>query len=137
MMTFHKFWELISQLPGIKSDGDQTSLAMVVEECPNAIYRGVIPNVWNVHLGNGYRRDFHKLLHLTEKGQNMGILHFTDGVDETFFEELGLDKYCGEIRHGPRCKGHLKEYQSSWGLAEYYVKLPETCDVLWVEQNSE
>ena len=124
MKKFHRFWELITQLPTIRHAGDQTLLSMIVEQWPNATYRGVIPTNWNNHIGHGYRRAPHTLLHKIEEGQNVGMLHFTGGPGATFFDGPGLDKYCGERQQGPACKGHLEEYHSSWGLAEYYVRLP-------------
>lgn len=119
MKKFHHFWDLISKLPQINSGGDQALLAQVVEQWPS-IYNGVIPDQWNVHLGHGYRRSPHELLYNRE---HVGMLHFTGAYGDTYFEE-SIDKLCGGKYHGARCKGHLEEYHSSWGLAEMYIRLP-------------
>jgi len=120
MQKFHKFWDLIDQLPEIKHAGDQSLLSMVVEEWPDVKYRGVLPDAWNTHLGHGWRRAPHQLLH---EGRNVGMLHFTGAWGETYFDEPGLDKYCDYKGRGRGCKGHLKEYRASWGLADYYVRV--------------
>jgi len=119
MPKFHRFWELVDKLPSIDHAGDQCLLSMVVENWPNETYRGLLPDAWNVHLGHGWRRGPHNLL---KSGRNVGMLHFTGAWGETYFAE-GIDKYCNYKDRGPACKNHLEEYRSSWGLAEYYVRL--------------
>ena len=120
---FDRFWELIDKLPEIKHGGDQNLLSMIVEEWPNANYRGIIPSEWNIHLGHGWRRAPHKLY---SSGQKIGMVHFTGSYGKTYFHEpgVGLDKNCDYHGRGGDCKGHLDEYHSSWGLADYYVRLP-------------
>ena len=122
----HRVWELISKLPRINdgAGGDQTLLAAIVDEWPNEKYNGVIPEEWNIHLGHGFRGTPHRLYNLVKKGQNVGMLHFTGGYGDTYFDGEGIDKYCGRIRHGPKCKGHEDKYRAVWGLAEYYIRLP-------------
>lgn len=120
MQKFHKFWELIDKLPEITHAGDQCLLSMVYEQWPDANYRGVLPDAWNTHLGHGWRRSPHELLH---SGRNVGMLHFTGAFGETYFSEPGLEKYCDYKGRGKGCKGHLEEFRASWGLAEYYVRI--------------
>ncbi len=119
MQKFHIFWDLISKLPEIKSGGDQALLSAVIDEWPS-VYNGKIPEQWDVHLGHGFRRGPDKLL---SKRNSIGMLHFTGAYGNTYFED-SIDKLCGGNYHGKNCKGHLKEFHSSWGLAETYIRLP-------------
>ncbi len=126
MNKFHKFWELVAQLPKIDSGGDQKLLNLVVENSPNVTVSGVLPDEWNTHLGHGWRPHPHKLLDAVERDERKaGMLHFTGAFGETYFSgTTGLDKYCERTS---RCKNYvaaLYKYRSTWGLAEYYVRLP-------------
>ena len=130
MDKFHRFWELVQKLPKIEHGGDQTLLSTVVEEWPNSTYAGVVPIEWNVHLGHRWRNKPDTLTrHIKMKKQMAGMLHFTGNLGEKFFSG-GIDKYCspGDPRRlgrgwGRQCES-LENLPQSWGLAEYYVRLP-------------
>lgn len=124
MQKFHIFWDLVSKLPEINHGGDQTLLKMVATQWPS-VYNGILPKEWMIHLGHNFRSSPHRL----NSYEKFGMLHFTGAFGETYFEG-SVDKYCGKRDRRGKMRGKdcfnanaIDAFRSSWGLAEYYVRL--------------
>ncbi|GFH59519.1 hypothetical protein CTEN210_15995 [Chaetoceros tenuissimus] len=102
------------------SMSDQHMLVVFQENFPDLV--GYLPMEWYNHIGHGYRA---KPQMLVQKA-NVGYLHFTGfGTGESYFSDQGLIKFC---ERGGRCQptiqSHIIDFQKSWGLADYYIRIP-------------
>ncbi|GFH56628.1 hypothetical protein CTEN210_13104 [Chaetoceros tenuissimus] len=119
---FQNFFPLLNSVNFTKTNtkmSDQTMLAIFQENYPHLV--GQLPMEWHNHIGHGYRAKPQKLI----QKPNVGYLHFT-GIDtgESYFSNQGLIKFC---ERGGRCQpsiqSHVTDFQKSWGLADYYIRI--------------
>jgi hypothetical protein len=110
---FEQWWDLLDQLPQIRSGGDQDLLVDIHDAFPNVT--GPLPPEWDTHMGHGWRPMPHTLL-----------LHFT-GTPPTGRSYLdtqeGVQKYCNRVkscRDSPEAQAF---FRNSWGLIDYYVRV--------------
>jgi hypothetical protein len=114
-----RFWELVDELPSISHTNDQSLLSQVAKAFPQVA--GTLPAAWDVHMGHGWRKAPHTLLHQQER---VGMVHFTGKPpqgDSYLDASDGVLKYC--LRSGS-CKDSKDDYMKTWGLVDYYGRVP-------------
>lgn len=118
MDWFDTFWDKLDTLPNITHGGDQSLVVEFQRNFPELV--GELPKDWNNHLGNGFRAFAHQLLPKRDTGA--GFLHFNGfrPGGETYYDK-GLSQYC--IKGCNLTARNRKNFQSSWALADYYVRL--------------
>lgn len=118
MDKFDKFWEGIDNLPNITHGGDQTLVTEFAKTYPDQI--ADLPSTWDANLGNGWKHKSHWFLKRRQEGA--GFLHFNGyrPDDQTYFTK-GLMQYCSD--GCPRTPVGKQDFQNSWGLADYYVRV--------------
>lgn len=99
---------------------DQSMLGIFQENYPDLV--GHLPMKWFNHIGHGYR----STPQLLANKANVGFLHFTgSGTGESYFSDQGLIKFCERGRQcNPLIESHVTDFQKSWGLADYYIRIP-------------
>jgi lipopolysaccharide biosynthesis glycosyltransferase len=117
LSKFEQFWELLDKLPEITHGSDQALMQMLARaNNPDVI--GGLPPAWDTHTGHGWFQIPHKLL---EKGRHeVGMLHFT-GVKARSYYLDRLEYFCRRARD---CKKDTIGFGKTWGLADYYIRLP-------------
>ena len=115
---FGRFWDLVDGLPEINS-GCQA--LMILFRSHYASLVGSLPVEWDTHLVRAWRKKPHMLVNQPAAG----MLHFNGIRDnnESYFEK-GLEQYCERSRFCSQSVQARSKFDQSWGIADYYVKLP-------------
>lgn len=119
LAEFDNFWDMVrglSQVPW--KVNDQRLIGAVAKSFPSAV--GALSDQWSVDMAST-RGVPHKL----RQKDSVAILHYNGvrEISDTFWDP-GLEYYCDRIEECKSSEEYRKAFVESWGLADYYIRLP-------------